>query len=166
MLEQHIAAQGIANRIQRRERALGLQVSDGFGQVFTGAGMVAARQQIRLAGATAPVQRNAGPPLITEDLLQAGDIGRVRRAGQPVQHQHQGCVGGVRPVPVEIKEVAIIEPKPFARAVDMCGFTPQRAPQGLQVRVAKANGRGEAFARREHDVSLKSKTVGARAEKA
>jgi hypothetical protein len=68
-------------------------------------------------------------------------------------------------VPVEIEKVAILKPQAFALTFDVRGFAPQRSPQGLQVRVAEAEGRGEAFAGLEHDVSLKGQTVGARAEK-
>ncbi|MNE11577.1 hypothetical protein D3C80_1043420 [compost metagenome] len=63
MLEQHIAAQRVTHGIQRGLRAAGAQVVDGFGKVFTGAGMVAAWQQVRFARATTPVQGDAGPTL-------------------------------------------------------------------------------------------------------
>jgi hypothetical protein len=62
-----------------------------------------------------------------------------------MQHQHQRRFGAVRAVPVEIEEVAILKPQAFALALDVRGFAPQRPPQGLQVRVAEAEGGGEAF---------------------
>ncbi|MNN41173.1 hypothetical protein D3C81_1552750 [compost metagenome] len=62
-----------------------------------------------------------------------------------MQYQHQWCIGGVRAVPVEIEKVAIFKPQAFAFTLDMYGFAPQRPPQGLQVRIAEAEGGVEAF---------------------
>jgi hypothetical protein len=56
-------------------------------------------------------------------------------------------------VPVEVEKVAILKPQAFALAFDVRGFAPQRSPQGLQVRVAEAEGRGEAFWQMRHDGS-------------
>ncbi|MCY1175407.1 hypothetical protein D9M73_156430 [compost metagenome] len=49
VLQQYIATQRITHCIQRRQRALGAKMADNFRQVFAGAGMVAARQQVGLA---------------------------------------------------------------------------------------------------------------------
>ncbi|MNG40693.1 hypothetical protein D3C84_1293980 [compost metagenome] len=46
-------------------------------------------------------------------------------------------------MPVKVEEVAILEPQAFTLAFEVGGFTPQRSPQGLQVRVAEAEGRSE-----------------------
>ncbi|MCY1175406.1 hypothetical protein D9M73_156420 [compost metagenome] len=70
-----------------------------------------------------------------------------------MQYQHQRCVGAVRAVPVEIEKIAIFKPQAFAFAADVHGFTPQRPPQGLQVRIAEAEGGGEAFWRMGHVLS-------------
>ena len=75
MLEQHVATQGVTHRVQGRQRSLGAQVRNGRREVFAGAGVVAARQQVRLAGAAPPVQRDAGPALTGEDFLQARETG-------------------------------------------------------------------------------------------
>ena len=74
VFEQNVAAEGITDRVQRRERSFGPQVSDGFGEVFTGTGMVAAWQQIRFPRAAAPVQRDAGPALGAQCFLHAGHV--------------------------------------------------------------------------------------------
>ena len=62
-----------------------------------------------------------------------------------MQHQHQRRLGAVRAMPVEVEEVAVIQPQAFTLAIKVDGFAPQRPPQGLQVRVAEAEGGGEAF---------------------
>ncbi|MNV52424.1 hypothetical protein D3C71_1445150 [compost metagenome] len=74
VLEQDVAAQRITHRIQRGQRALCAKVSDDLGEVFAGAGMVTARQQVRLTRATAPVHRHASPAASLQGLLQAFDI--------------------------------------------------------------------------------------------
>ncbi|MNT75474.1 hypothetical protein D3C72_2143720 [compost metagenome] len=56
-------------------------------------------------------------------------------------------------MPIEVEEVAIVEPEAFSLAFDVRGFAPQRTPQGLQVRVAEAEGGGEAFWQMGHDDS-------------
>ncbi len=77
VLEQHVAAQRIADRVQRRLRAPGAQVRDHLGEVVADPGMVAARQAVRLPRATAPVQRHAGPAALQQGALQTEDV--VRR---------------------------------------------------------------------------------------
>lgn len=116
-------------------------------EVLAGAGVVTAWQQVRFARAAAPVQRDAGPALRGQGTLQTGDIGRIGGAGQPMQHQYQGRVDAVRAVPVEVEEVAVVEPQAFALPVQVGGLAPQRPPQGLQVRIAEAECRDEGFYR-------------------
>ncbi|MNH23840.1 hypothetical protein D3C79_837520 [compost metagenome] len=128
VLEQHIATQRITHCVKRRQWALGAQVRDDFCQVLAGAGMVAARQQVRLARTTAPVHRHAGPAAALQGLLQAFDVGRVGRPGQPVQHQHQRRIRLVRAMPVQVDEVAIGQPQPFAVALQRWQLAPERAP--------------------------------------
>ncbi|MNJ58183.1 hypothetical protein D3C77_538060 [compost metagenome] len=48
VLEQHIAAQRVTDGEQGRLRTLRPKVCDGLGEVFAGAGMVAAREQVGL----------------------------------------------------------------------------------------------------------------------
>lgn len=62
-----------------------------------------------------------------------------------MQDQHQRGVGAMRAMPVEVKKVTILKPQALALASNVGGFTPQRSPQCLQVRVAKAEGGAEAF---------------------
>ncbi|MNC81896.1 hypothetical protein D3C75_1351840 [compost metagenome] len=56
-------------------------------------------------------------------------------------------------MPVEVEEVAIFEPQALTFTFEVGGFAPQRTPQGLQVRIAEAEGRGEAIWRMGHDSS-------------
>jgi len=49
VLQQYIATQRITHCVQRCQRALGAKMADNFRQVFAGAGVVAARQQVGLA---------------------------------------------------------------------------------------------------------------------
>ncbi|MNE47599.1 hypothetical protein D3C80_1420110 [compost metagenome] len=140
MLEQHIAAQRVADGIQRCLWALRTQVVDGFGEVLAGAGVVAARQQVRFARATAPVQCDAGPAAVSQGLLHTNDVGRAGRTCQPVQHQHQGGIGLVRTVPVEVEEIAIGQPQALALAVQGCRLAPERPPKRLQMRIAQPQG--------------------------
>ena len=74
IFEQYVASQRVAHRIQRRQRMRGAQMGHGCRQVFAGAGVITARQQIRLAGAAAPVQGDTGPALRGKGPLLAGDI--------------------------------------------------------------------------------------------
>lgn len=60
-----------------------------------------------------------------------------------MQHQHQRRIGLVRAVPVEVEEVAVGQPQAFAFAGQFGELAPQRAPQGLQVRIGQAGGRAE-----------------------
>jgi len=57
-------------------------------------------------------------------------------------------------VPVQIEKVAVIQPQALALALQVSGRAPQRAPQGLQVRVAKAEGGDEAIRRVRHGEGL------------
>ncbi len=57
----------------------------------------------------------------------------------------------MRPVPVEIEEVAILQPQALTLTLEVGGRPPQRPPQCLQVRVAEAEGGFEQVARRGHD---------------
>ena len=140
VLEQHVAPQGVADGIQRRQWSLGAQVPNGFGEVFAGTGVIAARQQIRLTRTATPVERHTGPALSAQHFLQAGDIRRIGRTGQAVQHQNQWRIGAVRAMPVKVEEVTVCKPQAFTFAVQVGGFAPERSPQGLQVRVAEAEG--------------------------
>ncbi|MNP15131.1 hypothetical protein D3C76_1074760 [compost metagenome] len=49
----------------------------------------------------------------------------------------------MRAMPVKVEEVAILEPQAFTLALQVGGFAPQRPPQGLQVRIAEAEGWSE-----------------------
>jgi hypothetical protein len=84
VLEQYVAAQRVADRMQRRHGPAGLQMPDHFGEIIAGAGMIGARQQVRFARAAAPVDRDARPALRAQLLLQTEHVKRIRRAGQPV----------------------------------------------------------------------------------
>jgi hypothetical protein len=48
-------------------------------------------------------------------------------------------------VPVHVEKVAVVQPHPLAPTLKVNGFAPERAPQGLQVRVAQASGGFEGF---------------------
>src|SRR3546814_16426920 len=58
-------------------------------------------------------------------------------------HQHQWRIDSVGAMPVEIEKVAVLQPQALTFPSDVGGLAPQRPPQGLQVRVAKAQGRDE-----------------------
>jgi len=74
VLEQHVAAQRVTHRIQRRHGPAGLQMPNHFGEIVAGAGMIGAWQQVGFARAAAPVDRDAGPALCVQLLLQAEHV--------------------------------------------------------------------------------------------
>ncbi|MCY1516751.1 hypothetical protein D9M68_514010 [compost metagenome] len=113
VLEQHIAAQRVAHRVERRQWTAGAQVADGGCQVFADARVVAPGQQVGLARTAAPVEGDAGPAAIGQFLLQAEHIVRGGRSGQAVQDQHQGRIGLVGAMPVQVEEVAVLQPQAF-----------------------------------------------------
>ncbi len=57
-----------------------------------------------------------------------------------MQHQHQGRLHVMGAMPVEIEEVAILQPQALTLTLDVGGRPPQRPPQCLQVGVAEAEG--------------------------
>ncbi|MNO72543.1 hypothetical protein D3C76_634950 [compost metagenome] len=56
----------------------------------------------------------------------------------------------VRAVPVQVYEIAIGQPQPFAVALQFGQLAPQGPPQGLQVGVGQADGRAECGAGAGH----------------
>jgi len=48
-------------------------------------------------------------------------------------------------MPVEVEEIAVFQPQAFALTIKVYGLAPQRPPQGLQVRIAEAEGGDERF---------------------
>ncbi|MCY1373450.1 hypothetical protein D9M69_607250 [compost metagenome] len=94
-------------------------MADGGRQVFADARVVAARQQVGFSGAAAPVDGDAGPAAGRQFLLQTDDVQRIGGAGETVQDQHQRRTGLVGAMPVQVEEVAIIQPQALAMPLQM-----------------------------------------------
>lgn len=52
-----------------------------------------------------------------------------------MQHKYQRCMCLMRAMPVEVDEVTVGQPQPFAVALQVWQLAPQRPPQRLQVGV-------------------------------
>ncbi|MNN24040.1 hypothetical protein D3C81_1374540 [compost metagenome] len=140
VLEQHIAPQRVAHRIERRQWAAGAQVADSGRQVFADTRVVAARQQVGFPGAAAPVDGHAGPAACRQRLLQTDHVQRTGGAGEAMQGQHQRCAGLVWAVPVQVEEVAIVQPQALAAPLQTERLAAEGRPEGLQVGAGQPPG--------------------------
>src|SRR5262249_23127137 len=136
-LEQHVAAERDANRADPRVWvALDEQAHDQI-EIVGVAGVVEARQPVRLTATRAKVQRDRGPPRPVREHEQTTEVVRWEGACETVQDQQQRrvrCRGRVEPVQVD--EVTVGRDDPLAPGARRLSAR-ERAPHGLCVAVAQ-----------------------------
>ena len=140
--QQHIAAQGEAGRCDRRFRFALPQRSIQEMNILRFAGMLTARQTIRLPAAAPEIQCGGAKSQFRQLVLQASDVAGLRTAGQTVQQYHDRPPFIAAPVDVEkivIRRGEPLPPQP-GRAFD--GAEESRKYR-LQVSVFKPPGRFE-----------------------